>query len=96
MEVYKNTSIEKEEFDLKNVIPYFKNPFVYTRSKYETLMDPLSDKMQYLPESKKIKYMTNIIAHLSVLSRIVENEIENMDIPENDSRSDVEINYIPN
>ena len=56
MEVYKNTSIEKEEFDLKNVIPYFKNPFVYTRSKYETLMDPLSDKMQYLPESKNIKY----------------------------------------
>ncbi len=39
--------------------------------------------------------MMNIIAHLSVLSRIVEDEIENMDIPENDLRSDVEINYIP-
>ena len=37
-----------------------------------------------------------IIAHPSVLLRIVENEIENMDIPENYSRSDVEINYIPN
>ena len=56
MDVYKNSLIENEEFDFKNVIPYFKNPFVYTRSKYETLMDPLSDKIQHLPESKNIKY----------------------------------------
>jgi len=99
MEFYKNSSIDKDEFDFENIIPYFKNTFDYTRSKYETLMDPLSDKIQYLPEDKRKKYtkfMVNIIAHLSVLSRIVEREIENMDIPENDLKSDVEINYIGN
>jgi len=57
MEVYKNSLVEKEEFDFKNFIPYFKNPFVYIRSKYETLMDPLSDKMQHLPKSKKINIL---------------------------------------
>jgi len=99
MHLYKNSSIDNNEFDFENIIPYFKNTFDYTRSKYETLMDPLSDKIQYLPEDKRKKYtkfMINIIAHLSVLSRIVEREIENMDIPENDLKSDVEINYIRN
>ena len=99
MEFYKNSSIENNEFNFENIIPYFKNTFDYTRSKYETLMDPLSDKIQYLPEDKRKKYtkfIINIIAHLSVLSRIVEREIENMDIPENDLKSDVEINYIGN
>ena len=62
-------------------------------------MDPLSDKIQHLPESKRIKYtkfMLNIIAHLSALSRMVEKEIKNLDIPHNDFESDVEINYVRN
>ncbi len=62
-------------------------------------MDPLSDRIQCLPEPKIIKYtkfMVNIINHLSVLSRIIENEIENVniDIPETDLKSDVEIIHI--
>ena len=55
MEVYKNSLVDQDEFDFENIIPYFKNAFDYTRSKYETLMDPLSDKIQYLPEEKKKK-----------------------------------------
>lgn len=99
MEVYKNSSVEKEEFDFENMIPYFKVPFERTRSKYETLMDPLSDKIQYLPKSKRIEYtkfMVNIIAHLSALSRIIEKEIKDLNIPEKDLNSDVEINSTRN
>ena len=99
MEVYENSFVEKEEFDFENYLPYFKKPIDYTRSKYETLMDPLSDKIQHLPKSKQTKYkklMVNIIAHLSILSRMIEKDIENIDIPENDLESDVEINYLPN
>ena len=60
-------------------------------------MDPLYDKIQHLRGSKRKKYsklMINIIAHLSVLSRMIEKEIENMDIPHRDLESDVEINYV--
>ena len=99
MEVYENSFVDINEFDFKNYLPYFKNPFERTRSKYETLIDPLSDKIQHLPKSKQTKYkklMVNIIAHLSVLSRMIEKDIENIDIPENDLESDVEINYLPN
>lgn len=42
-------------------------------------MDPLSDKIQYLPKDKKEKYnkfMINIIAYLTVFSRIIEKEIK--------------------
>jgi hypothetical protein len=63
MEAYENSFIEKEEFDFENYLPYFKKPIDYTRSKYETLMDPLSDKIQHLPKSKQTKYkklMVNI------------------------------------
>ena len=59
-------------------------------------MDPLSDKIKYLPESKRLKYtkfMINIIAHLSTLSRIVEREIDDLNIPENDLKSDIELSY---
>ena len=97
MEVYKDSIVNEDEFDFENVMPYFKDPVARTRSNYETLMDPLSDKIQHLPEDKKKKYsklMINIIAHLSVLSRMVEKEIENLNIPHNDFESDVEINYI--
>ena len=109
MEVYKDSLVDKDEFDFENIIssdemklhskciPYFKDPVARTRSKYETLMDPLSDKIQYLPEDKRKKYtkfMINIIAHLSALSRIIEREIEDLNIPENDLESDVEINYV--
>ena len=99
MEVYKDSIVDEDEFDFENIIPYFKEPFTRTRSKYETLMDPLSDKIQHLPDSKRIKYskfMINIIAHLSTLSRMVEKEIKNLGIPHNDFESDVEINYVHN
>ncbi len=99
MNFYKNSFVSEDELDFENVIPYFKTAIDRTRSKYETLMYSLSDKLQHLPKHKRVKYtkfMVNIIAHSSVLSRIVENEIENMDIPQNDLKSDVEINYIPN
>jgi len=56
MEVYKDSFVDQNEFDFENSIPYFKDPVARTRSKYETLMDPLSDKIQYLPEEKRKKY----------------------------------------
>ena len=79
MEIYKDSFVSEDEFDFGNILPYFKNPIDRTRSKYEALMDPLSDKIKYLPESKRLKYtkfMINIIAHLSAFSRIVEKEIK--------------------
>ncbi len=99
MEVCKHSFVGLDEFDFENYTPYFKNPIARTRSKYETLVNSLSDKIQYLPKHKRVKYtkfMVNIITHLSVLSRIVDKEIENMNIPEDDLYSDIEINYIPN
>jgi len=101
MEVYKDSLVDEDEFDFQNMIPYFKDPIARLRSKYETLMDPLSDKIQYLSEDKRKKYtkfMLNVIAHLSALSRIVEREIRDLktDIPIKDLNSDVEINYIRN
>lgn len=92
MEVYKDSFVSKDEFDFKNIIPYFKNPD-------ETLMDPLSDKIQHLHESRRLKYtkfMINIIAHSSALSRIIEKEIKNLNIPEDNLESDVKINYTRN
>ena len=56
MEVYENSFVEKEEFDFKDYLLYFKKPIERIRSKYETLMDPLSDKIQHLPKSKQMKY----------------------------------------
>jgi hypothetical protein len=97
MEVYKDSFVDEDEFDFENILPYFKNPFDRTRSKYEAIMDPLSDKIQYLSEDKREKYtklMLNIIAHLSALSRIIEKEIKDLNIPDIDLNSDVEINYI--
>jgi len=40
--------------------------------------------------------MLNIVVHLSALSRIIEREIKDLNIPENDLNSDIEINYIRN
>ncbi len=90
MEVYKDSFSGLDEFDFSSCIPYFKIPFERTRSKCETLMDPLADKIQYLSE-KKERNIVDLwsIAHLSVLSRIVEKEIENMNIPDDDLYSDV-------
>jgi len=99
MEVYKDSFVDKDEFDFENILPYFKDPIAYTASKYEALMDDLSDKIQYLSEDKRKKYtkfMLNIIAHFSVLSKVIGREIENLNIPENDLNSDIEINYIRN
>jgi len=99
MEVYKDSLVDKDEFDFENILPYFKDPIAYTASKYEALMDDLSDKIQYLSEDKRKKYtkfMLNIIAHFSVLSKVIGREIENLNIPENDLNSDIEINYIRN
>ena len=99
MEVYKNSFVDKDEFDFENILPYFKDPIAYTASKYEALMDNLSDKIQYLSEDKRkkyIKFMLNIIAHFSVLSKLIGREIEDLNIPENELNSDIEINYIRN
>ena len=99
MEAYEGSFVGLNEFDFKNIIPYFKDPVARLRPKYETLMDPLSDKIHHLPEDKRIKYtkfMMNIIAHLSALSRIIEKEIKNLNLPCDDFESDVEINYIEN
>jgi len=63
------------------------------------MMDLLSDKIEYLPEDERKKYtefMMNIITHLSALLRIIEREIKDLNIPEYDLNSDVEINYITN
>ena len=49
---YKNCLVD-DEYDFENILPYFKDPVAYTRSKYGTLMDDLSDKIQYLPEDKR-------------------------------------------
>jgi len=79
MEVYNNSFVDQDEFDFGNVFPYFKIPIERTRSKYEYLMDPLSEKIDCLPKYKQKKYrmfLINIIAHLSVLSRIIEKDIE--------------------
>jgi len=41
---------------------------IQDQNMYETLMDDLSDKIQYLPEDKRekfTKFILNIIAHLS-------------------------------
>ena len=65
MEVYKDSSVDEDEFDFENILPYFKDSVARTRSKYETLMDDLSDKIQYLPKDKRekfTKFMLNIIA----------------------------------
>ena len=99
MEVYKDSLVGLDEFDFENLIPYFKDPVARMKSKYETLMDPLSDKIQYLPKNKRkiyTKFMINIITHLSALSRIVEREIKDLNIPIKDLNSDIEINYIRN
>ncbi len=99
MEAYEDSFVDKDEFDFENVILYFKDPVARTRSKHETLMDPLSDKIQYLPEDKRKKYtkfMINVIAHLSALLRISEREIRDLNMPEYDLNSDIEIKYIRN
>ena len=45
MEVYKDSSVDEDEFDFENILPYFKDPVAYTASKYEALMDDLLDKI---------------------------------------------------
>lgn len=75
MEVYKESFVDEDEFDLKNIMPYFEKPF-WVNKKYEILMDPLSIKF-ILAEYKRIKYnklVVNIIIHSSVLWRMVEKE----------------------
>lgn len=59
MDVYQDSFIDEDEFDFENLIPYFKCPFNQTRSKYETLMDSLSHKIQHLPEDWKKKKKLN-------------------------------------
>ena len=56
MEVNKDSFVDENEFDFENIIPYFKDPVARIRSNYETLMDPLSDKIQHLTEDKRKKY----------------------------------------
>ena len=65
MEIYKDSFVDKDEFDFENIIPYFKNPFDRTRSKYEAIMDLLSDKIQYI-EKLKIFLSDNRIIVLKI------------------------------
>ncbi len=46
MEVYKDSVVGLDEFDFENLIPYFKDLIARIRSKYETLMYDLYDKIQ--------------------------------------------------
>lgn len=41
--------LTKMNLTFENITPYFKKPTERTKSKYKTIMDPLSDKIQYLP-----------------------------------------------
>lgn len=53
--------------------------------------------MKHLPDYKRRKYnklMVNIIARLSVFSRIIENEIKDFNIFHHDFESNIKINYI--
>lgn len=62
MDVYKDSFVDIDEFDFENIIstnemklhsnciPYFKDPVIRLRSKYETLMNPLKDKILNLKE----------------------------------------------
>ena len=74
MEVYKNSLVDTDEFTFGNIVlsrlarwscisncsPYFRNPVYRTRLKYETLMDPLSDKSQYsFVDKRKEKSVLN-------------------------------------
>jgi len=57
MEVYKDSLVDDDEFDFQNILPYFKDLVIRTRLKYEISMDPLSNKMKYLPEDERKKYI---------------------------------------
>ena len=75
-------------------MPYLKNTFDYITSKYKAVIDPLLHKIQKFPEHKRTKYarfLVNLAAYLSVMSRIIEKEIKDLNISENDSDSDFSI-----
>ncbi len=63
-EVYEGY-IKSNEFDLNKTFPYFKEPIVYTASKYELLMDMFSYKYQYLRKNKK--YILNLFGQLRLI-----------------------------
>jgi hypothetical protein len=71
IEVYNNSFIDKDKFDFTTTKPCFKILLIKQNQKYETLMDPILDKIQPL-----IKW-SNIRDHyLKVLSRTAGNECE--------------------
>jgi len=102
MEVYKDSLVGLDEFDFENLIPYFKDPIELKQDQNMKLywMIYMIKFNIYLKIKEKYntKFILNIIAHLSALSRIIEREIENskIHIPIKDLESDVEINYIRN
>lgn len=86
MVVYKDSSVDENEFDFQNNLPYFKILVAYTISKYETLTDDLSNRIQYLPEDKIIKYtkfMLSIVAYLTcknILYLLLQKRIEHKNV----------------
>lgn len=63
MDVYEDSFIDRNEFHLENIVPYFEKPIERTRPKYEALMDLLPDRIQHLPKSNQIKY-NKLIANI--------------------------------
>ena len=64
--------IESDAFDLNQTISYFKEPIIYTASKYEPLIDMFSDKYQYLSEEKQeiySRFLWSIVAHLTLVEK---------------------------
>ena len=70
-EVYKGY-IKSNEFDLNKTILYFRDPIIYTASKYEPLIDIFFDKYQYLSKKKQeiySRFLWSIVAHLTLVEK---------------------------
>jgi len=70
-EVYEGY-IESDAFDLDQTIPYFKEPIIYTASKYEPIIDMFFDKYQYLSKEKQkiySRFLWSIVAHLTLVEK---------------------------
>lgn len=92
IEIYKDSLVDRNELDFENLIPYFNDSVARIR------WIPYQIKQKFTRrQKKKIKFMINIITHLSALLSIIERrEIKDLSIPENNLNSDTEVNYIRN
>ena len=105
-EVYEGY-IESDAFDLDQTIPYFKEPIIYTASKYEPIIDMFFDIYKYLSKEKQkiySRFLWSIVAHLTLVEK---NKIKD-DLEKSgkcdlvrlekyfapDMESDIEIKYI--